>query len=90
MLEATTTRQECLASTRAVRCDDEGRLEVVVSNNEAGKDVIVNLTINQTKIDSKWENFVNIIYLLVLVMFLYRLPEIFMFIDKMHNVMVMK
>ena len=84
MLEATTSRQECLSSTRAVRCDDEGRLEVVVTNtpsnsNKEEKEIIIKIA--YTYSSSILSNILDILYLVLLIGLVYHIPSIIHWID---------
>ena len=81
MLEASTTKNILLKGTREVRCDEEGRLEVVLTSQLDKKNTI-NISINLSNVFS---GLVDCLLLVFLILLLLRLPIFVEVIDKVHS-----
>jgi hypothetical protein len=68
-LKASTVKKEILESTREVRCDNEGRLEVIVTNTD--KELVVNVTYKNDR-----TYILDTLMVVLLLILLWRLPDI--------------
>ena len=68
-MQATTIKKEVLGSTREVRCDNDGRLEVIVTNSD--KELVVNVTYKNDR-----TYILDTLMVVLLLILLYRLPDI--------------
>ena len=81
MLEASTTKGILLEDTREVRCDEEGRLEVVLTS-QLGKEKTINININLSNIFSGLANCLLLVFLILLLL---RFPDFVEVISKIHS-----